>query len=206
MDNHLDRWAAFERDRTIGVPTTYDPTAGPNCSGVRIRKEGVARDSINSRAWDFFHATPPTQVSSEGLRQKQGPLHYDMNPISSRINTVQYRIQPSYIPDTTRGATTTASLGVAPAAGPIPTPPTTFSTNPYTQRLDAGGSDARNMIRELRSAVQEDNREFQTDADRALAARQFTDRWLPAVAAADAGSLQAYELLRPKQDDWRTTG
>jgi len=206
MDNHLDRWAAFERDRTIGVPTTYDPTAGPNCSGVRIRKEGVARDSINSRAWDFFHATPPTQVSSEGLRNKQGPLQYDMNPISSRINTVQYRIQPSYIPDPPRGATTAASLGIAPVAGPIPVPPTTFFTNPYTQRLDAGGSDARNMIRELRSAVQEDNREFQTDADRALAARQFTDRWLPAVAAADAGSLQAYELLRPKQDDWRTTG
>jgi len=204
MDN--DRWATFERDRTVGVPSTFDPTSGPNCSGVRIRREVLARDSINSRAWDFFHATPPTQVSSEGLRTKAGPLHMDMMPISSRINTVQYRIQPSYMPDPPRGATTTASLGVAPAAGAIPTPPTTFSTNPYTQRLDAGGSDSRNMIRELRSAVQEDNREFQTDVGRALASRQFTDRWLPPVAATDAGSLQAYELLRPKQDDWRTTG
>lgn len=206
MDDRLNRWAAFEQDRTIGVPSTFDPTAGPGCSGVRIRREVLARDSINSRAWDFFHATPPMQVSSEGLRTKQGPLHMDMMPISSRLNTVQYRIQPSYMPDPPRGAATADSLGIAPAPGPIPVPPTTFSTNPYTQRLDAGGSDARNMIRELRSAVQEDNRELQTDADRALTARQFTDRWLPPVAAADAGSLQAYELLRPKQDDWRTTG
>ena len=59
------------------------------------------------------------------------------------------------------------------------------------------------MIRELRSAVVEDNRERATDAARALAERQFTDRWLPARSSADAASLQAYELLRSKPDEWR---
>jgi hypothetical protein len=65
--------------------------------------------------------------------------------------------------------------------------------------LDAGGFDARNTIRELRGAVTEDNRELATDNDRKLIERQFYDRWLPAKAAADAASLEAYELLRPQQ-------
>jgi hypothetical protein len=59
------------------------------------------------------------------------------------------------------------------------------------------------MIRELRGAVVEDNRERGVDAARALAARQFTDRWLPPRAGGDLASLQAYDLLRPKQDEWR---
>jgi hypothetical protein len=69
--------------------------------------------------------------------------------------------------------------------------------------LDAGGFDSRNIIREMRGAVVEDNRERQIDADRMLTERQFYDRWLPARAATDAASLQAYELLRPKQDEWK---
>lgn len=202
MDPVTERWATFEKERSVGVPSLYDPTAAPNCTGgLRIRREYGARDAINSRAWDFFHATPPTQVSAQGLRAKNAPIHMDMNPISSRTNTVQYRNQMEYMPDPPRAATTAS--GIAPPPGPLVAPASTFSTNPYTQRLDAGGSDARNMIRELRSAVTEDNREATTDADRSLVARQFTGRWLPPVASADASSLQAYELLRPKQDDWR---
>ena len=155
--------------------------------GLRVRKENNGRDAINSRAWDFFHATPATQVSADGLRSKTGAVHMDMNPICSRTNTVQYRIQPQYIPDTSRTA-----------------PSTTFSQNPYLQRLDAEGSDSRNIVRELRGAVVEDNRERETDAIRKLAERQFAVRWLPPKAAADAASLQAYELLRPKHNDWRS--
>jgi hypothetical protein len=55
----------------------------------------------------------------------------------------------------------------------------------------------------MKAAVYEDNRELATDTDRSLTQRQFQDRWLPPKAAADIQSLQAYELLRPKQDDWR---
>jgi hypothetical protein len=71
------------------------------------------------------------------------------------------------------------------------------------QRLDADGDGSRNIIRELKSAVFEDNRELATDTDRSLTQRQFQDRWLPPKTAVDIQSLQAYELLRPKQDDWR---
>ena len=162
-------------------------------SALRVRKEYNGRDAINSRAWDFFHATPATQVSADGLRSKPGPVHMDMNPICSRTNTVQYRIQPQYIPDTSR---------TGPSA--LSKPSNTFSQNPYLQRLDAEGSDSRNIIRELRGAVVEDNRERETDALRQLAERQFAGRWLPPKAATDAASLQAYELLRPKHNDWRS--
>lgn len=204
MDPITSRWQAYETDKRNYVPAIHDPTSmSPACSGLRIRREYAARDTINSRSWDFFHATPPSRISTDELQKASRPVYMDMNPIPSRTNTVQYRLQPQYIPDPSRSDTTIEDLGVAPAA-PLPQLPSAkFSMNPYTQRLDAEGSDARNMIRELRSAVVEDNRERRTDADRILTERQFYDRWLPPKTAMDIGSLQAYELLRPKQDDWR---
>lgn len=198
------KWEEMEREKRAHVPAMYDPTAfQPTCQVLRVRQEYNGRDAINSRSWDFFHATPPTQISERGLQTKNAPVYMDMNPICSRTNTVQYRIQPSYVPDPPRGATTADSLGVPPPPAAIEAPSDKFSGNAYTQRLNAGGQDARNMIRELRGAVVEDNRERGVDAARALAARQFNDRWLPPRAAADLASLQAYDLLRPKQDDWR---
>jgi len=209
MDPLTSRWATIQSERMSAAAPLQDPTAlSPACGGLRIRREYAARDAANSRAWDYFHATPPSQTSSDDLlrraRSGGGPVYMDMNPICARTATNTYRAQPEYIPDPPRGAAVAGSLGVPPPAAPLTAPPSDrFSANYYTQRLDAGGSDGRNMIRELRSAVVEDNRERALDADRALASRQFYDRWLPPVAAADAASLQAYELLRPRQDDWR---
>jgi hypothetical protein len=202
--NPYSKWEELEREKRTHGMTLHDPTLfQPACQVLRVRQEYNGRDAINSRSWDFFHATPPTQISERGLQTKNAPVYMDMNPICSRTNTVQYRVQPSYIPDPSRGSTKEDSLGIPPPADSIQLPSNTFSTNPYTQRLNAGGNEARNMIRELRGAVVEDNRERGIDAARALTARQFNDRWLPPRAAADAASLQAYELLRPKHDDWR---
>ena len=203
MDSLEERWDAYDKARRFGYPGLQDPTSGPQtCPIVRIRKEYNSRDAINSRAWDFFHATPPTQVSSHNL-QRNPPAYMDMNPIPSRTNAVQYRNQPEYIPNPERGPATAESLGVPPPAGPIKAPAKEFSQNPYMQRLDADGDGSRNIIRELKSAVFEDNRELAIDTDRSLTQRQFQDRWLPPKTAVDIQSLQAYELLRPKQDDWR---
>ena len=204
MDPRLTKWQEIERERNVGIPALHDTTMLPCMSNLRIRNEHGSRDAINSRAWDFFHATPPTQVDSENLRKKNSPAYMDMNPIASRTNAVQYRVQPQYFPDPARGPAKQSDLGVPPLPAGLAVPPTSFSGNAYTQRMDASGSDSRNMIRELRGAVVEDNRERQIDASRLLTERQFNDRWLPPKAAADAASLQAYELLRPKQDDWRT--
>jgi len=210
MNPFEERWASLQSQRLSGDGAALpDPTAiGPACGGLRIRREGAARDTINSRAWDFFHATPPTQVASATLKSQARDtgraVYMDMNPINTRTSDVKFRIQPEYMPDPPRPPPRAGDLGVPGRPGADKVPSNKFSENYYTQRLDAGGSDARNMIRELRSAVTEDNRERQVDADRALAARQFYDRWMPARTATDAASLQAYELLKPKQDDWRS--
>jgi len=204
MDPIQARWDAITRDRITGQERLLpDPTTmAPGISGLRIRREFTAREAINSRAWDSFHATPPTAISTDMLKTKEGPNYMDMNPIASRTNAVQYRNQPQYIPDPARGSTSVSS-GIAPAASPVKAPQQLNSQNPYLQRLDAAGEDARNVIREFRGAVVEDNRERANDSDRSLVQRQSVDRWLPQVAATDAGGLEAYELLRPKQDEWR---
>lgn len=198
------KWEEIERERRFGFQAPPDPTFLKPENVTRVRKEYNARDMVNSRQWDFFQATPPTLTSSAEVMKKasQNPIYMDMNPIPTRTNTVQYRVQPSYIPDPKRESTKSGDLGVPPPATRVQAPQS-FSQNPYTQRLDAEGSEARNMIRELRGSVVENNGENQMDADRLLAARQFSDRWLPPKTAIDINSLQAYELLRPKQDDWR---
>jgi hypothetical protein len=204
MDPIQARWDAITKERITGMERELpDPTTmAPGLSGLRIRREFTAREAINSRAWDSFHATPPTAISSDQLFAKGGPQYMDMNPIASRTNAVQYRQQMQYIPDPPRGSTS-ASSGIAPPAAPVQPPPLLLSLNPYMQRLDAAGEDARNVIREFRGAVVEDNRERANDSDRSLVQRQFVGRWLPQIAATDASSLEAYELLRPKQDEWR---
>lgn len=198
MNDAYARWNALENEKRAGRPPVADPTTLPGSASIlRIRKENQARDVINSRAWDNFHATPATTVTSDALKTNGRPVYNDMNPICSRTNTVQYHIQPQYIPDPPRAAT--SSEGVAPPAGGLVPPSKTFSGNPYLQRMDAGGFDARNTMRELRGAVTEDNRELSTDTDRRLTERQFYDRWMPAKVANDITSLEAYELLRPRQ-------
>jgi hypothetical protein len=168
------------------LPPPVDPTALPpaDLSALRIRREGNSRDAVNSRVWDSFHATPPLITSSKVVKETEGPRFMDMNPISSRLNSVNYRRQIDYFPNTNEP------------------PPATFSASPYLQRMDSEGSDARNIIRELRGAVVEDNRDRQVDASRLLAERQMTDRWMPQKTSADIASLEAYELLRPKRDEW----
>ena len=168
------------------LPPPVDPTAMPpaDLSALRIRREGNSRDNVNSRMWDSFHATPPLVTSTDVVKETEGPRFMDMNPISSRLNAVNYRRQIDYFPD-------------------IKNPPSaTFSTNPYLQRLDSEGSDARNIIRELRGAVVEDNRDRQVETSKLLTQRQFYDRWLPPRTATDNASIEAYELLRPKRDEW----
>lgn len=171
---------------------TVERMAGtvPPSAAVRIRREGQARDSINSRAWDFFHATPPTQIASKQVAQT--PAYMDMAPISARTNVVQYREQPQYMPDPP-----TVRMGAgAGAAVPRP-PPAAFYANPYTQRLDATGFDARNMLRELRGAVVEDNREVDLLTNRRLTQRFYTGGVgargaVPPALAADLASLSPW--------------
>lgn len=183
MANSQDRWNAIQTERGIGFPPTRDMSELeiPTCSALRIRREANGRDYMNTRIWDNFRATPPTQISSDVLtKNTEDPRFMDMNPLSTRRTTTQFRHQLDYMPN-------------------VSLPPERNSTNPFLQRLDAEGRDARNIVREFRDAVVEDNRERDLAASRRMTERQFQDRWIPPDAAKEMESLQAYELLRPKQ-------
>ena len=175
-----NRWEELQSITGMGFPPIQDPThmSIPTCSALRIRREPNSHDFINSRLWDNFHATPPTHLSSDDVSKNR--VFMDMNPVGSRQNAGTYRHQLDYMPGNQL-------------------PPTRNSENPFLQRMDAGGDEARNIVREFRDAVVEDNRERDLESSKKLTERQFQDRWLPPQAAADAASLQAYELLRPKQ-------
>lgn len=178
-----DRWSELQAERGYGFPPTRDLSEIeiPTCSALRIRREANGRDYMNTRIWDNFRATPPTQVSSDVLeRNTTDPRFMDMNPVGTRRSNNQFRHQLDYMPS-------------------VALPPERNSTNPFLQRLDAEGRDARNIVREFRDAVVEDNRERDVAASRKMTERQFQDRWVPPDVAKEMESLQAYELLRPKQ-------
>lgn len=180
--NGNSKWESLQPMAGSHFPPVRDPTEMeiPTCSALRIRREQNGRDYANSRLWDNFHATPPTQTSSDQIKQTSDPKFMDMNPTGTRKSDGQFRHQLDYMPDNT-----------------LPTGKN--SQNPFLQRMDAEGSDARNIVREFRDAVTEDNRERDIESAKRLADRQFTDRWLPPQVAEEAATLQAYELLRPKQ-------
>ncbi len=174
-------WADLQPMAGSQFPPVRDPTSMgiPACSALRIRREQNGRDFMNSRMWDNFHATPPTQTSPQAVRED--PRYMDMKPEGTRKGVGNYRFQLEYMPD-----------------NKVPDP-SKNSQNPFLQRLDAAGSDGRNIVREFRDAVVEDNRERDLEASKRMADRQFQDRWLPPQVAEEAAAIQAYELLRPKQ-------
>jgi hypothetical protein len=152
--------------------------------------------------WDNFHATPPLFVSSADLKTNSidNNRFMDMNPISSRTNIVDYRRQISYIPDNII-KTNPSGLTEISRSNTISyeLPPTLPSSNPYLSRLDPAGDDSRNIIRELKSAVVEDNRDRMLDSSRLMIERQFSSsRYLPKKIVDSASEMMAYELLRPK--------
>lgn len=176
----------------------FEPTPMPpaELSALRIRREGNARDTVNSRIYDNFHATPPLLVASDVLKKTSDPRFMDMNPISSRTNIVDYRRQISYMPD---NIIKVDASGLTKVSKPVyELPPEFPSLNPYLSRLDPAGDDSRNIIRELKSAVVEDNRDRLLDSSRLLIERQFSGKYIPQKIASEAIEMNAYELLRPK--------
>jgi hypothetical protein len=165
-------------------------------SALRIRREGDARDSVNSRIYDNFHATPPLLVASDVLKKTSDPRFMDMNPICSRTNVVDYRRQISYIPD---NMIKVDAMGLSRVSKPVyELPPALPSSNPYLSRLDAAGDDSRNIIRELKSAVVEDNRDRLVDSSRLLIERHFSGKYISPKLLSEATEMNAYELLRSK--------
>ena len=193
------KWDSLNEEMRRGNPPLFDPTKIniPISASARIRFEPNSRDAINSRIWESlqYDTKSPT---SQAIKEAPSPVFMDMNPLSSRNSIQNYNQEQQFFPDVPRHAP--KQSGIAPPIAKATLEPGLIN-NPYLQRLDPV-KDARNIPREMRSAVYEDNRERDIDSTRLLAERQFTSRYLPEDESSRASALQAFELLRPKTDDY----
>jgi len=196
--DHEERWSNHFIQSSQWNPPLHDPTQIniPVSASARIRFEPNTRDAMNSRIWESVQYDTRSPNSAD-IQTSNHPVYQDMNPIGSRNSSQNYNQQQQYFPDPPRPA---AREGIA-ARPDEPRLNPGIMSNPYLQRLDPI-QDARNIPREMRSAVYEDNREREVDAARQLSERQFQYRFLPQDEAQKAATLQAFELLRPKTDDF----
>lgn len=190
------RWDQLSEEMRRGTPALFDPTKIniPMSASARIRFEPNSRDAMNSRIWESiqYDTKEPTP---DVIKSATSSIYMDMNPISSRKPQQNYIQEQQYFPDPPRPQNPNQDVtGKTPPQNP-------GFKNPYMQRLDPV-KDNRNIPREMRATVYEDNRERAIDASRVLSERQFTYRYLPEDEASKAASIQAYELLRPKTDDY----
>jgi hypothetical protein len=194
-----ERMAQRSSETRRSAPPLFDPTKIniPMSASARIRFEPNSRDAMNSRIWESIQYDTK-EITSEVIKAAPAPIYMDMNPISSRTAIQSYSQEAQFFPDVPKQPPKKSGVS-APIV--VATQSPGLISNPYLQRLDPV-NDARNVPREMKSAVYEDNKERSLDAARVLAERQFTYRYLPEDEAAKAAALQAYELLRPKTDDY----
>jgi hypothetical protein len=114
----------------------------------------------------------------------------NMQPSSSTNDRRPYRDDGQYFPDSKD-----------PFERPR-LPPQSLFMNPWLQDYNIEAGD---VTRELRTAVTEDNRFLSDDVSRRIAGRTFEHQWIPAATtnAIASQKLEAAELLRPAQDDYR---
>lgn len=186
---------AFRKEeRSILTDSVVTETPKIN-TGVRIRVEPNSRDAMNSRILEQMPFTAARNIVPKDILNATKPLVQDMNPIDSRRGVNSYKQAVEFFPDAD------TKTGIQPKAKE----PERFMQNPYLQRLDAA-NEPRQIVRELRSAVTEDNREKYLDLSQKIANRNFSHILIQDDQAMvqQATNLKAYELLKPKLDDFST--
>lgn len=153
--------------------------------GVRQRVEWGTRDTINNRLW--------ADTITAGPALARGSVAADtMLPSASRSDNRPYAVNgPAYF------ASTPAS-----SSEERPTlPPQSLYQNPWSSGFNVGAGD---VGKELRGVVKEDR---EVDVSNRLVGRTFEHQWVPeeATRAIAERKIDASELLRPAQDDYRTS-
>jgi len=186
---------AFRKEeRSILTDAVVTETPKIN-TGVRIRVEPNSRDAMNSRILEQMPFTAARNIVPQDILNATKPIVQDMNPIDSRRGVNSYKQAVEFFPDAD------TKTGIQPKAKE----PERFMQNPYLQRLDAA-NEPRQIVRELRSAVTEDNREKYLDLSQKIANRNFSHVLIQGdqVMVQQVTNLKAYELLKPKLDDFST--
>ena len=160
-------------------------------AGIRVRVEPNTRDAMNTRILEQMPFTAARNITPNDFLKANKPLVQEMNPIDSRRGVNSYKQAMEFFPDAD------TQTGIQPK---MKAPPA-FMQNPYLQRMDAQ-NEPRQIVRELRSAVTEDNREKYLDLSQKIANRNFSSVLLQVAEEEKITNLTAYELLKPKIDDF----
>ena len=160
-------------------------------SGIRIRVEPNSRDAMNARILEQMPFTAARNITPNDILKSNKPLVQETNPIDSRRGINSYKQAVEFFPDAD------TQTGVQPRMKQ----PERFMQNPFLQRLDAQ-NEPRQIARELRSAVTEDNREKYLDLSQKIANRNFSSVLLEVAEEEKLVNLTAYELLKPKINDF----
>ena len=158
--------------------------------GPRQRLEWETRDTINSRLWADTMLAGPKAVTTAMLAAHATKGADMMQPSSARKDDRPYHLETPYFPD-----------AVAPTERPV-LPPKSLFQNPWSNGYNIEGGD---VAHELKATVKESNRFLSEDSAARMAGRTFEHQWIPEAAtrAIAERKIDASELLRPAQDDYR---
>jgi hypothetical protein len=155
-----------------------------------MRAEWETRDTINNRAFADTMASGPKAVTSAALAAHPSQGAMTMNPSVARQDERSYTLAGQYFPD--------ARVGERPTK-----PPHSLFQNAW---LDGFDVESRDVTRELRGAVKEENRWRGADISNRLVGRTFEHQWLPqGYGIQVAQQIDAAVALRPTVDDYQKT-
>jgi len=191
---HMNRLAGREEQtRAWASPLPPVFERSPITEGIRQRLEWETRDTINNRLWADTLATGSKLVTDKMLAAHPSRGSETMTPSASRSDNRPYAVSgPSYFPSPTD-----------PTARPT-LPAASLFANPWSAGFNVEAGD---VAKELRGAVKEDNRFLADNVADRLAGRTFEHQWIPPADTRTIAErkIEASELLRPGQDDYRHT-
>ena len=192
---HQNRLAGREQQTRawtspVVTPISFDVSVGP-----RQRLEWETRDTINNRLWADTLDAGPKAVTTAMLAAHPSHGAETMQPSDSRTDRRPYLPGVQYFPD-----------APDPRSGQVPErptlPPKSLFQNPwsYGYNIEAG-----DVAHELRGTVKETNRFYTEDVSARMAGRTFEHQWIPPEVTKSLAErkIDASELLRPAQDDFR---
>ena len=191
---HMNRLAGREEQtRAWASPLPPVFERSPITEGIRQRLEWETRDTINNRLWADTLATGSKLVTDKMLAAHPSRGSETMTPSASRSDDRPYRISgPAYFPSPTD-----------PHERPT-LPAASLFANPWSAGFNVEAGD---VAKELRGVVKEDNRFLAVNVSDRLAGRTFEHQWIPPADTRTIAErkIDASELLRPGQDDYRQT-
>jgi len=191
---HMNRLAGREEQtRAWASPLPPIFERSPITEGIRQRLEWETRDTINNRLWADTISAGPKMVTEQMLAAHPSRGAEIMTPSASRSDNRPYAVSgPAYFPSP-----------ADPTARPT-LPPASLYANPWSKGFNV---DAGDIAKELRGIVKEDNRFLADNVSDRLAGRTFEHQWIPVADTRTIAErkIDASELLRPAQDDYRQT-